>query len=66
MEKAPAKEVMDMDMMLENAVVMFSVIKELRKDTKDSWKQLDMPLEEVISANNATNVGLKKRDIQLS
>ena len=30
-----------MDMVLENAVVMFSVIKELKKDTKDSWKLLE-------------------------
>ena len=47
-------------------MVMFSAIEELRKDTEQGWKKLAIPLEQVIEANNATNVGLKKRDIQLT
>ena len=56
----------DVDASVENTMVMFSAIEELRKDTKEGWKKLAVPLEQVIGANNATNVGLKKRDIQLS
>ena len=46
-------------------MVVFSAIKELRKDTEARWKKLASPLEQVIKANNASNIGLKKRDIQL-
>ena len=56
----------DVDAAVENTMVMFSAIKELRKDTEVGWKKLAEPLEQVINANNATNVGLKKRDVQLS
>ena len=41
-------------------------IEELRKDTKEGWKKLAVPLDQVIKANNASNVGLKKRDVQLA
>ena len=47
-------------------MVVFSAIEELRKDTEDGWKKLAVPLDQVIEANNASNVGLKKRDIQLA
>ena len=30
------------------------------------WKKLAEPLEQVIKANNALNVGLRKRDAQLA
>ena len=33
---------------------------------EEGWKKLAVPLEQVIKANNATNVGLKKRDVQLA
>ena len=67
LEKAPkAQEVIDVDASVENTMVVFSAIEELRKDTEAGWKKLAEPLEQVISANNATNVGLKKRDVQLS
>ena len=55
-----------MDAATENTMVMFSAIGELRKDTKAGWKKLAVPLEQVIEANNASNVGLKKQDTQLS
>ena len=67
LEKAPkAQEVIDVDTSVENTMVVFSAIEELQKDTEAGWKKLAEPLEQVISANNATNVGLKKQDVQLS
>ena len=60
LEKAsPSKEVINIDAAVENAMVVFSAIEELRKDTKTGWKKLAIPLEQVIEANNASNVGLK-------
>ena len=56
----------DVDAAAENAMVIFSAIKELRKDTEEGWKKLAVPLDQVIEANNASNVGLKKRDVQLA
>ena len=52
-----------MDAAMENTMVIFSAIEELRKDTEEGWKKLAVPLDQVIEANNASNVGLKKRDI---
>ena len=66
MEKAAPCEVIDIDATAENTMVVFSAIEELRKDTEDGWKKLAVPLDQVIEANNLTNKGLKKRDIQLS
>ena len=54
------------DTTAENTMVVFSAIKELRKDTEDGWKKLAVPLDQVIEANNASNLGLKKRDVQLA
>ena len=56
----------DVDAAAENAMVVFSAIEELRKDTKKEWKKLAVPLEQVIEANNTSNVGLRKRDVQLA
>ena len=56
----------DVNATAENAMVVFSAIKELRKDTEEGWKKLAVPLDQVIEANNASNVGLKKRDVQLA
>ena len=47
-------------------MVVFSAIKALWTDTEAGWKKLAEPLEQVITANNMTNVSLKKRDVQLS
>ena len=55
----------DVDAATENTMVVFSAIEELRKDTEDRWKKLPVPLDQVTEANNASNVGLKKRDVQL-
>ena len=66
MEKAAPREVIDVDAAAENTMVVFSAIEELRKDTEDGWKKLAVPLDQVIEANNLTNKGLKKRDVQLS
>ena len=67
LEKAPnTQEVIDVDASVGNTMVMFSALKELHKDTEVGWKKLAEPLEQVLNTNNATNVGLKKRDIQLS
>ena len=56
----------DVDASVENTMVIFSAIEELRKDTEEGWKKLAVPLDQVIEANNASNVGLKKRDVQLA
>ena len=66
MEKAAPREVIDVDAAAENTMVVFSAIEELRKDTEEGWKKLAGPLEQVIEANNLTNKGLRKRDVQLS
>ena len=66
LEKAAPHEVIDVDAAAENTMVVFSAIEELRKDTEDGWKKLAVPLDQVIEANNTSNVGLKKRDVQLA
>ena len=67
LEKAPkGKEFIDVDATVENTMVVFSAIEALRTDMEEGWKKLADPLEQVITANNATNVRLKKRDVQLA
>ena len=65
LEKAKGPEVIDVDATVENTMVVFLAIEELRKDTEEGWKKLAVPLDQVIEANNASNMGLKKRDVQL-
>ena len=66
LEKAKGPEVIDVNAVAENTMVVFSAIEELRKDTEEGWKKLAVPLDQVIEANNTSNVGLKKRDVQLA
>ena len=66
LEKAAPREVIDVDAAAEITMVIFSAIEELRKDTEEGWKKLAVPLDQVIKANNALNIGLKKRDVQLA
>ena len=66
LEKAKGPEVINVDASVENTMVIFSAIEELRKDTEEGWKKLAVPLDQVIEANNASNIGLKKRDVQLA
>ena len=66
LERAAPREVIDVDAAAENTMVIFTAIEELRKDTEEGWKKLAVPLDQVIEANNASNVGLKKRDVQLA
>ena len=66
LERAAPREVINVDAAAENAMVVFSAIEELRKDTEEGWKKLAVPLDQVIETNNASNVGLKKRDVQLA
>ena len=66
LEKAKGPKVIDVDAAAENSMVIFSAIEELRKDTEEGWKKLAVPLDQVIETNNASNVGLKKRDMQLA
>ena len=56
----------NVDAVADNTVVVFLAIEELRKDTEEGWNKLAVPLDRVIEANNASNVGLKKRDVQLA
>ena len=66
LEKAAPREVIDVDAAAENTMVVFSAIEELRKDTEEGWKKLTVPFDQVIEANNTSNIGLKKRDVQLA
>ena len=67
LEKAPVMwEVINVDAAAENTMVVFEAIESLRKDTKEGWNKLAVPLDQVIEANNASNVGSKKRDMQLA
>ena len=66
LEKTKGPEVIDADATAENTMVVFSAIEELRKDMEEGWKKLAVPLDQVIEANNASNLGLKKRDVQLA
>ena len=66
LERATPREVIDVDATAENTMVVFSAIEELWKDTEEGWKKLAVPLDQVIKANNASNIGLKKRDVQLA
>ena len=66
LERAAPREVINIDAAAENTMVIFLAIEELRKDTEEGWKKLAVPLDQVIEANNASNVGLKKRDVQLA
>ena len=66
LEKAKGPEVIDVDAAAEITMVVFSAIEELRKDTEEGWKKLAVPLDQVIEANNASNLGLKKRDVQFT
>ena len=66
MEKAKGPEVIDIDAAVENIMVIFLAIEGLRKDAEEGWKKLAVPLDQVIEANNTSNVGLKKRDMQLA
>ena len=66
LEKVGPREVIDVDTAAENTMVVFSAIEELRKDTKEGWNKLAVPLDRVIEANNTSNIGLKKRDVQLA
>ena len=63
LEKAKVPEVIDIDAAVENT---FLAIEELRKDTEKGWTKLAVPLDQVIEANNTSNIGLKKRDVQLA
>ena len=60
------REVIDVDAAVENTMVVFSAIEELHKDTEEGWKKLAVPLDQVIEANNASNIGLKKQDVQVA
>ena len=66
LEKAAPREVIDVDASIENTMVVFEAIESLRQDTEDKWNKLAVPLDRVIEANNASNIGLKKRDVQLA
>ena len=66
LEKAAPREVINVDAAAENTMVVFSAIEELRKDTEDGWKKFAVPLDQVIEAKTTSNIGLKKRDVQLA
>ena len=66
LEKVKGPKVINVDAAVENTMVVFSAIEELRKDTEEGWKKLAVPLDQVIEANNASNISLKKRDVQLA
>ena len=45
LERAAPREVINVDAAAENTMVVFSAIEELRKDTKEGWKKLAVPLD---------------------
>ena len=58
LEKAgPVKEVIDVDAASENAVLIYSAIEELRRETEDGWKKLAVPLDQVIEASRPFGSG---------
>ena len=66
LERAGPREVIDVDAATANSMVVFDALESLRKDTEEGWNKLAVPLDRVIEANNASNIGLKKRDVQLA
>ena len=66
LERAGPREVIDVDAATANTMVVFDAIESLRKDTEEGWNKLAVPLDRVIEANNASTVGIKKRDVQLA
>ena len=60
------KEVIDVDAASENAICIYLAIEELHRETKDSWKKLALPLDQVIKAKNTSNRHLKQRDVDLT
>ena len=66
LEKAPAREVINVDAASKNAVHIYLAIDELRRETEDGWKKLAVPLDQVIEANNTANRHLKQRDVDLT
>ena len=66
LERAAPHEVIDVDAATANTMVVFEAIESLRKDTEEGWNKLAVPLDRVIEANNASTVGMKKRDVQLA
>ena len=66
LERAAPCEVIDVDAATANTMVVFKAIESLRKDTEEGWNKLAVPLDRVIEANNASTVGIKKRDVQLA
>ena len=56
----------DVEAATANTMVVFEAIESLRKDTEEGWNKLAVPLDRVIEANNASTVGIKKRDVQLA
>ena len=47
-------------------MAIYSTIEELCRETEDGWKQLAVPLDQVIEANNTSNKHLKLRDVNLT
>ena len=45
LEKAKGPQVIDVDAVVENTMVVFLAIEELRKDTEEGWKKLAVPLD---------------------
>ena len=66
LERAAPREVIDVDAATENTMVVFEAIESLRKDMEEGWNKLAVPLDQVIEANNASTVGMRKRDVQLA
>ena len=56
----------NVDAVSENAVHIYLAIEELCQETKDGWKKLAVPLDQVVEANNASNRHLKQCDVNLS
>ena len=66
MEKVGPKEVIDVDVLSNQAVQMYLAVKELRRETKSTWQKLAKPLSKVIKANNKLGIWMKKNETATS
>ena len=66
LKKAGPKEMIDVDILSDQAIQMYLALEELRKETKEAWQKLARPLSEVIKANNDLGIQIKKKETATS
>ena len=66
MEKKSCPDVIDVDAQFDSLAHIYQAMEELHKETKMAWGKLAIPLEQVITTNNATTTDLKRWDMMIS